>query len=475
MNAPRRLSLRRYLLLGLLVPIGVYVLINSWTLYTDTQKAVQSAYDRTLLASAKSIGELLTVEGYDELARLQVRVPHAALEAFETDIQSRMYYRVSDVNGQWVSGFEALPAWPRQALPPSRYSALVHFYDDHYLDDRVRVAVLLQPVVSENGRGMAMVQVAETVGLRDTMVRDIMLASLLRQGVLVAVIIVIVTTVVQRATRPVRRISAELQQRQEGELNRISAPDAPRELLPLIDATNQLMVRLQSLLDHQKRFVRDTSHQLRTPLAVLKVQVQSALRGDVEPHTALLEINDTVERATQLANQMLALAKVEQLRQQSDAPQVDLAEVLRDVALDLSPLVAERSLDFELHASALTVPAHDWMLRELVRNLLHNAIRHSPPGGRLGIHLTTDAEHAVLTVSDQGPGLSPQQRERLFQPFWTGDVPGGTGLGLTICHDIVQALHGRITLKNREHGGRVQGLDACVRLPLQRLADAAAP
>ncbi|MDD0809617.1 sensor histidine kinase [Curvibacter sp. RS43] len=466
----RRLSLRRYLLRGLLLPIGVYVLINSLTLYTDTQKAVQAAYDRTLLASAKSIGELLTVEGYDEQARLQVTVPHAALEAFETDIRSRMYYRVSDVNGQWVSGFEALPAWPRQPLPPSPYSALVHFYDDLYQDDPVRVAVLLQPVVGERGRGMAMVQVAETVGLRQTMVRDIMLASLLRQGVLVAVIILIVTTVVQRATRPVRRISAELQQRQEGELKQISAPDAPRELLPLIEATNHLMGRLQNLLDHQKRFVRDTSHQLRTPLAVLKVQVQSALRGDVEPQTALLEINATVERATQLANQMLALAKVEQLRQQSDTERVDLAAVLRDVALDLSPLVAERSLDFELEAPTLYLPAHDWMLRELVRNLLHNAIRHSPPGGRLRISLDIEPERAVLTVSDQGPGLSAGQRERLFQPFWTGELPGGTGLGLTICHDIVQALQGRITLKNREHGGRVQGLDACVRLPLERPA-----
>src|SRR5450830_1007573 len=161
-----------------------------------------------------------------------------------------------------------------------------------------------EPVVSEHGRGMAMVQVAETLGLRQTLVGDIMIASLLRQGVLVAMVIVIVIAVVQRATRPVRRISAELQQRPEGELTRIRAPDAPSELLPLIDATNQLMGRLQNLLDHQKRFVRDTSHQLRTPLAVLKVQVQSALRGDIDPQTALREINATVERATQLANQM---------------------------------------------------------------------------------------------------------------------------------------------------------------------------
>jgi len=120
----------------------------------------------------------------------------------------------------------------------------------------------------------------------------------------------------------------------------------------------------------------------------------------------------------------------------------------------------------------LSVRAHDWMLRELVRNLLHNAIRHSPAGGRLQITLREDEGQAVLTVGDQGPGISSAQRERLFQPFWTGDVPGGSGLGLTICHEIVHALGGRIALHNRpdgeagDQGRQVSGLDACVRLPL---------
>ena len=126
----------------------------------------------------------------------------------------------------------------------------------------------------------------------------------------------------------------------------IARADAPRELLPLLHATNAVMARLAHLLEHQKRFVRDTSHQLRTPLAVLTTQVQSAQRGDVEPAQALAEIGHTVARATELANQMLALAKVEQLRQQGDAPVIDWAAVTRAVALDLAPLIAERRLDF---------------------------------------------------------------------------------------------------------------------------------
>ena len=124
-----------------------------------------------------------------------------------------------------------------------------------------------------------------------------------------------------------RELSATLTSRRENDLSPIETDDAPRELLPLLDATNEVMARLDHLLDHQKRFVRDTSHQLRTPLAVLKTQVQSALRGDMPAAQALHEINHTVDRATELANQMLALAKVEQLRQQGGAPVIDWAEV----------------------------------------------------------------------------------------------------------------------------------------------------
>ena len=119
-------------------------------------------------------------------------------------------------------------------------------------------------------------------------------------------------------------------------------------MLPLLSGTNQVMARLAKLLEHQKRFVRDAAHQLRTPLAVLKTQVQSALRGDVPAEQALREIGGTVDRATQLANQMLALAKVEQLRQQDDAPVSDFAAIVRAVALDLAPLMAQRQLDFSI-------------------------------------------------------------------------------------------------------------------------------
>jgi two-component system, OmpR family, sensor histidine kinase TctE len=272
--------------------------------------------------------------------------------------------------------------------------------------------------------------------------------------------------VVQRATRPVRDLSAQLNRRTETDLSPIDGREAPRELLPLLDATNHVMGRLEHLLEHQKRFVRDSSHQLRTPLAVLKAQVQSALRGDVDATQALMEIGHTVERATELANQMLALAKVEQLRQQGDAPVLDWAPIVRDVALDLAALVAEHQLDFSIDTAPAPVRAHAWALRELVRNLLHNAIRHSPATGRLGITLGREGGRAVLRIADSGPGLPDGLRRRLFQPFASGDAGSGSGLGLAICHEIVDSLAGTLKLDNRLRAGRVCGLNATVRLPL---------
>ncbi len=464
----RAASLRARLLTGILVPVALFIVINSVSLYRQSLAAATTAYDRTLLASAKTIGEQLDVEGYDEQALLRAIVPYSALEAFEADNQSKIFYRVSTLGGEMISGFAELPFWRGKLPDRPPYAALVDFYDASFREQPVRVAVLLQPVASARGRGMAVVQVAETLELRETLVRKLLVDMLWRQLVLLAVIAGVTVFVVQRATRPVRHLGELIEGRAPDDFSPIDAPDTPRELRPLVDATTEVMGRLQRVLDHQKRFVRDTAHQLRTPLAVLKAQVQSARRGDVPTGEALAEISDTVERATTLANQMLSLAKVEQLRQQPDSQVLDLGEAVRQVALDLSPLMADKALDVELSAGSAPVPvrAHRWMLQELARNLLHNAIKHSPRGGALVVRVGAEDGAAVFVVSDQGTGIPDALRHRLFAPFAAGDVVSGSGLGLAICREIVLALNGSIALDNREIGGQRDGLDAVVQLPL---------
>ena len=453
-------------MVGILGPIVLFVGVDTYSLYHQALNAVNIAYDRTLLASAKAIGELLEVDGVGDKATLRAQIPYSALEAFEADNRSRMNYRVSDAKGQWIDGVKDLPLWTGTLPNQGPYAALVDFYDDRFRGDAVRVAVLLQPVASTRGQAMATVQVAETLELRHTLARQILMDTLLRQVLLISVITAVVLIAVQRVTRPVRRLSHNLRQRAEDDLTPIEASDLPREIQPLTDATNQVMQRLQHVLDHQKRFVRDAAHQLRTPLAVLKVQVQSALRGDVAAPLALQEMQVTVDRATALANQMLSLAKVEQVRQMQDFATIDWAEIVRAVALDVSPLIAEKDIDFELVTLPSHVHAHDWMLRELTRNLLHNAAQHTPADGQLSVRIQPVGDHAQLLVADTGSGISDDMRQRLFQPFATGDTKSGTGLGLTIAREIVQALGGSIQLINRMDGGKIVGLNACILLPL---------
>jgi two-component system, OmpR family, sensor histidine kinase TctE len=462
-------------MLGILLPVLAFNVVNTVVLYRQALHAADVAYDRTLLATAKSIGDLLEVGLSGDKPRLKSTLLYSALEPFEADNRSRLYYRVTGFDGETVSGFEALPAW-RGTLPlKGPYAALVDFYDDHYQGTPVRVAVLLQPVTWADGQGMATIQVAETLELRQTLARSLLVDTLWRQAALLLLIAAVVVFVVQRATRPVGELSRTLSSRAEGDLTPLEAGDqGPRELQPLVAATNHLMGRLRHLLDHQKRFVRDASHQLRTPLAVLKTQVQSAQRGVMDAHAALREIGDTVERATTLANQMLALAKVEQIRQQPDSPAVDWAEIVRAMALDLSALIVDHQLDFDIETQPAPIRAHEWALRELSRNLIHNAIKHGRDGGRLTIRLVTDNRHAALTVSDSGSGIAAEQQQRLFQPFAAGGNRGGSGLGLAICHEIVGTLGGQIELANRSAHGVVEGLDATVRLPLDPQAAQAA-
>jgi len=178
----RGLSLRRRLLLGILLPVVVLIAINGYSLYSRALVAANTAYDRTLLASAKVIGEQLDVEGFDDDARLRATVPYSALEAFEADNRSRMVYRVSHLNGELVSGYEQLPPWHGTLPQHPPYAALVDFYDDVYADQPVRVAVLLQPVASATGRGMAVVQVAETLELRRTLAGNSAMAIIQRHS-----------------------------------------------------------------------------------------------------------------------------------------------------------------------------------------------------------------------------------------------------------------------------------------------------
>lgn len=448
-------SLRRRLMGWIVLPIACFIAFDTVSLYQRALDAITLAYDRTLLSSARNIGELLSVKG----SELHVELPYNALEMLDNG-DARMMYRVSGFNGEFLSGYSDFPAYARTPPQRSAYDALVDFYDGEFRGEPVRIAALYQPVASSDARGVALVQVAETLEVRRRLARQILMDTLVRQALLISVVVAITWFVVAHALRPIEALRAQLESRSARDLSPVASPDLPIEMTPLLGAVNQLMQRLQRLHDHQRQFVRDASHQLRTPLAVLKTQVQSALCMPAsDARDALPAMHATVDRAIRLANQMLALAKVEQVQGQAEPATADLGKLAQEVALDLSPLIGERDLDFELQAAPSWVHGHEWMVRELLRNLLHNAIRETPKRGELLMRVA----NAELLISDSGPGIAPELRDRLFEPFHTGHPTQGSGLGLSICREICNSVGATIALTNRQFAGRLAGLDATVR------------
>lgn len=455
MKAARPISIKRRLTLWILAALVTFLIVDTTVIYQNTLQSINVAFDRTLLASARAIGDTVKFEN----GKLSASLPYATLEVFEAVTRGRIVYRVTDFEGEFLSGYPELPAHTGVFPKRSPYAALAAFYEDRFENEAVRVAALLQPVYVGAGGGdayrMVTVQVAETLELRKSLAQQALISTLDRQVIFLMLMSTLIWWLIARGMRPISALRRELLERDPESLTPISTP-APRELKPLVEALNEVMARLKRVLDNQQRFVRDASHQLRTPLAVLKVQVQNAQRGDVPPDLAFAELADSVDRATRVANQMLALAKVAQLdAEPTDGAEItDLHAMARELAVECSPLIADKELDFALETygpmtSGFRVEGHEWLIRELFRNLMSNAMRHTPRGSAFGIDIRSSGHMIAISVWDSGGGIDADRESKLFEPFSTSDPVAGSGLGLIICRDICKSLGARMSLRNR--------------------------
>jgi two-component system, OmpR family, sensor histidine kinase TctE len=462
MKATRPISIKRRLTLWILAALVTFLIVDTTVIYQNTLQSINVAFDRTLLASARAIGDTVKFEQ----GKLSASLPYATLEVFEAVTRGRIVYRVTDFEGGFLSGYADLP--PHDGVFPKRtpYAALAAFYEDRFENEAVRVAALLQPVFIgvEGGDAyrMVTVQVAETLELRKSLAQQALISTLDRQVIFLMLLSTLVWWLIDRGMLPISLLRRELLDRDPDSLAPITTP-APRELKPAIEALNEMMIRLKRVLDDQQRFVRDASHQLRTPLAVLKLQVQNAQRGDVPPDVAFAELSESVDRATRVANQMLALAKVAQL---DAGPSVtdtafssitNLHSLAQELAVECSPLIADKELDFALetfgdYALGYRVAGSEWLIRELFRNLVSNAVRHTPRGSALGMDISAGGENGgkiQMSVWDSGSGIDAEREAKLFEPFSSGDPLTGSGLGLIICRDICKLIGARLTLRNR--------------------------
>ncbi|MCE3602036.1 sensor histidine kinase N-terminal domain-containing protein [Massilia sp. P8910] len=451
-------SLRSQLLRWLLIPLVLLVALNAVSVYDNALDAADLAYDRSLLASTRALAERVAIKD----GKVVADVPYVALDSFETDTLGRIYYKVSGIDGETVSGFDDLPPVPANVPRSEAYPALVRFYHADYNGEPVRIAALLQPVYDDSMRGIALIQVGETLDARRGLSRKILVDTLLRQAVMVLAVASLVWFAVRLVLRPLMRLKIEVENRALNDLSDVDQALVHKEVRPLVAAMNGTMSRMHNLIASQRRFIADASHQLRTPLTVLKTQAELALRENdpAAMREIVRSIATTTDATVHLANRLLTLARVEHGSAGAGMAPVSLTAIVRQVGLEMALPAVQKQIDLSLDAAdadKTLVAGHELMLHELVTNLVDNAIRYTPAGGKVALRVRVDGARVLLDVEDSGCGIAEDEREKVLTPFYRSSGaletnPGGTGLGLSIVREVAAQHRADVTLTSASPG-----------------------
>lgn len=310
------------------------------------------------------------------------------------------------------------------------------------------------------------VQVAQDMAVRQRMAGTLALRTVGPIAVMAPMLMLVVWWVVSGSLAPVARVRRQVAARRADDLSPVSDADLPDEVRPLVQELNLLFGRVKTAFDAQQHFVADAAHELRSPLAALKLQVLSLERAadDSARAVAVGRLTAGIERATRLVEQLLVLARQE--ADDSKLAPLDLTELARRTLGDLAGLAQARQIDLGLHhADQASVAGHPDALVILLRNLVDNAIKYTPAGGTVDVELRRAANGAVtLCVDDSGPGISPEERERVFDRFYRvpGAGAGGSGLGLAIIKAIAERHGATLALEQSE---RLGGLRVRIEFP----------
>jgi two-component system sensor histidine kinase TctE len=453
----------RSLLLGwVLVPTLILWAAGFAVGYLHSLAQAHEAYDRTLLGSALVLGESLEFADKQVVAEL----PFAALEMLRTDAHDRVFYRVVDRDGDkggnsHITGYEDLPE------PPGDVDGGPLFYDASYKGQAVRIVAVPHVVLDGGERRRLLVQVAETLEARHQLTRRLVLQSAAVQLLLIALAAGLIVFGVRKGLTPLKRLRDEVRQRGSNDLTPIDTRSVPREVAPLIHAINAHTERQRLLGEAQLRFVANASHQLKTPLTVLRAQVgQALMQTDVEAMRSIVARLDGATEATgRLVGQLLSLARSEP-GSLLDEQQLDLAELAQEATFELVSAARAKGIDLGFESDGpLRLRGERVLLRELVTNLVHNAVTYTPPGGRVTVSVRRHQGCALLRVADDGPGIPPSERARAFERFQRLDNTSapGSGLGLAIVKEICARHGAEVTLADPPGGG--SGLWVDVRWP----------
>ena len=421
------------------------------------QNLANKPFDRALVYNVQALAQFIQVTPGQ---RVRFLLPQPASELLRADDSDNVYYQVLGAKGEYLSGERELPAPPRAGHEPStgELAEEPQLRDAEFRGLPVRVAYLWVPIGDSGAQ--ALVQVAETREKRSVLAAEIIKGVMLPQFAILPLAALLVWLALVRGIRPLAELADRIRARRPDDLSPLQDEAVPQEVAPLVGSVNDLLTRLKVSIATQKRFLADAAHQLKTPLAGLRMQAELARReggSAADLKESLEQIGRASVRATHTVNQLLALARAEEGGSAQAREPCDLAALTIDVVREAVPRAIQQRVDLgyegpEPGAPQLTLPGNPTLLRELIRNLVENALHYAPTGGAEAVEVTVrvlaDPAQQLLAVQveDNGPGIAEAERELVFQPFYRalGTNVDGTGLGLPIVVEIA-----------RQHGAQV--------------------
>jgi two-component system, OmpR family, sensor kinase len=433
-------SIRRRLLVALLAGVSAAVGLSALSTYRVARDEASALFDYQLQQAALSLREGVLADA--------LLTPGGA----EDDDALQMVVQIWD-----SSGTRLYLSRPQMQVPLHPQPGFTDVATDEGM----------WRVFTAPGRDH-LVQVAQPHSVRDRLAADLALRTVWPLAAVLPLLGLLIWITVGRGLAPLGRLAGDLARRSPSALEPVPQENLPEELRPLAGSLNELLQRLSQALESQRAFIADAAHELRTPLTALSLQAQVAQRAASEADRAgaLAQLRQGIGRATHLVEQLLVLARTEgQSAAGASRQLLRLDNLARDTAAQMAPVAATKQVDLGLERlEPLSVTGDAAALRTLLNNLADNAVKYTPPGGRVDIAVFAAGGHAAAEVRDTGPGIPAAERERVFDRFYRvpGETQTGSGLGLAIARRIAAAHGGSITLEEAEP----RGLRVTLRLPL---------
>jgi two-component system, OmpR family, sensor histidine kinase TctE len=462
--ARRQPSLKSGFLLGLLVPVSCVAIAVAVGGSLVISHVVEVTHDRLLKGSLLAIAERLAVDD----GEITVDLPRVALGMLETQSDDSIFYKVS-VDGQTVTGYDDLPL-PRSAtLEPEQPI----FWDDSYRGNAIRIAAVARHVYGT--ARPVLVAVAETEHARHQLWREMIRELALAEIVLLSVVAVLTWVAVERGLGPLAQLKRQIDRRGitgSKDFQPLDLHLVPKEALAPAQAINELLDRVSFATQILRQFTADASHQMRTPLAALRTHLdllKRRLAGSSEMTQMVMEVDAQVVRLDRMISQLLTLARAdEDALVRSPAERLSLVTKAKQVLALRAQSAAARNIELQLEVEQdeMYVEANELLIDEIFGNVIDNAIRYGPAGGVVIARLSRDGASAVVDIEDDGPGIPPTERQKVFERFYRiarADGPDGSGLGLSIVRVLLDRMSGSVELGE---GKRLGGLRVTMRFRL---------